>query len=241
MNRNKWMQNGLITPQTRTRTGIAVCGLAAAALLLTGCGDDEPKAQPSTAPGGTSAASTPSASASPSVSPTGSPSTGLTEDQAERRQLVPAAKVDYRKAATAAEGKVSGGKLVSAELKRTREGRPEWATEVAAVDGTVHKVTVDAVGGRAAAPRADSDQDAEDKKKLAARLAKAEMNWEKAATTATGRKNGTVTAVELDDDDKAGGKLVWKVDVVTPGNWDKTTYDVDAADGKVVREHVDRD
>ncbi|MFD3514737.1 PepSY domain-containing protein [Streptomyces sp. NPDC058657] len=219
--------NGQILP--RARTGLALCGLgAAAALLLTGCGDDEPKAQPAPV------TSDAQASASPSAA-------GLTEDQAERQRLVPAAKVDHRKAGTAAEAQVSGSTLVSAELKRTRDGGPEWETEVAAADGAVKKVTVNAVGGAAAQPRADSDQDAEDRRKLASRLAGAKVTWEKAATTANGRKQGTVTAVELDDDDKAGGKPVWKVDVVTPGNWDKTTYEIDAADGTVVREHVDRD
>ncbi|MFJ4878302.1 PepSY domain-containing protein [Streptomyces sp. NPDC088745] len=234
MNSEQNSTSNRISP--KTHTGLALCGFAAAALLLAGCGNDEPKAQPTPVASDASA----SATASPSMSASPSSSTaGLTEDQAERQQLVPAAKVDHQKAGTAAEARVSGSKLVSAELKRTRDGAPEWETEVAASDGAVQKVKVDAVSGEAAQPRADADQDVEDRRKLTARLAAAKVTWEKAATTAKDRKQGTVTAVELDD--TADGKPLWKVDLVTPGNWDKTTYDIDATDGKVVREHVDRD
>ncbi|MBL1104298.1 PepSY domain-containing protein [Streptomyces sp. 5-8] len=50
---------------------------------------------------------------------------------------------------------------------------------------------------------------------------------------------GTVTAVELEDSD--GGTPTWSVDVVTTDDWNKTTFDIDATDGKILREHVDRD
>ncbi|WP_345226139.1 PepSY domain-containing protein [Streptomyces cremeus] len=98
---------------------------------------------------------------------------------------------------------------------------------------------VDAVSGEAASARPMPTRTSRTGGSSLPRLAAAKVTWEKAATTAKDRKQGTVTAVELDD--TADGKPLWKVDLVTPGNWDKTTYDIDATDGKVVREHVDRD
>ncbi|MFJ6700327.1 PepSY domain-containing protein [Streptomyces sp. NPDC091272] len=219
------------------RAVLAACGVATAMLFVGACGSSS--SQTTGSGTGEAAASASPAAVASSASP--SPSTSrLTDDQSERQRLLPMAKVGYEKAGTTAQEKVSGGKLVAMELtKKTREGAPVWETDVAQTDGTVQRVDVDAIGGKVAEPRADDDQDKEDKQKLVDRLSKAKVTWDKAAKTATDRKKGTVTTVELDDmDDK---RLVWKVDVVTPGNWDKTTYDIDAADGSVVREHVDRD
>ncbi len=50
---------------------------------------------------------------------------------------------------------------------------------------------------------------------------------------------GTVSSVELEDEDE--GAPVWPVDVVTTGDWNKTTLEIDAAGGEALREHVDRD
>ncbi|MGW0564010.1 PepSY domain-containing protein [Streptomyces sp. NPDC003016] len=160
---------------------------------------------------------------------------GLTEDQAERKALLPSAQVSYDKAASTAVGEVPGGKLTGIELK----SGPEWTAEVTAEDGTAHSVRIDAVSGKVTRSGAEADQDADDRRELADRLAGAKQTWQQAARTATEKKSGTVSSVQLDGND--GGTLIWSVDVVTTDDWDKTTFDIDAASGKIVREHVDRD
>ncbi|MGK5630276.1 PepSY domain-containing protein [Streptomyces sp. URMC 123] len=227
----------------RGRTAAVLCAAAVAAALVTGCGDDggnggattpPPVATPPTV------ASEPAGSPSPGGSPDGSPGTqGLTQDQADRKALIPAAKVKYGQAADTAVGKVPGGKLVEAELKRADGGAPQWRTKVAAQDGTVHEVRIDAVSGQVSHSQVEAGQDAEDKRKITDRLGKATLSPQRAADIATGRKEGTVSSVKLDDTDD--GTLVWSVDVVTTNDWNKTTFDVGAADGNVLREHVDRD
>ncbi|GAA4798874.1 PepSY domain-containing protein [Streptomyces ziwulingensis] len=196
----------------------------------------------------------PSGSASPSDT-----SSSLTDDQAERRALVPKAKVSWDKAAETAVKEVSGGKLTEIELRSVSaeataatgspspstpnpapsSGAPMWAARVAASDGTVHEVAVDAVTGKVFRTQADSDQDADDKSEVADWLSKADRTAEQAAKTATDKTDGTVTAVELDQNDAQ--TLVWSVDVVTTGNWNKTTYDIDASNGEILSEDVDRD
>ncbi|WP_208639959.1 PepSY domain-containing protein, partial [Streptomyces tricolor] len=98
---------------------------------------------------------------------------------------------------------------------------------------------VDAVTGKAGQEQAKPDQDPDDKRELADRLEKATVTPQQAAQTATDKTKGTVSAVELDDSD--GGTPKWSVDVVTTDDWNKTTYDIDASDRKILREHVDRD
>ncbi|MGN9793209.1 PepSY domain-containing protein [Streptomyces sp. OZ13] len=202
------------------------------------------------------AAPSPTGTGSPTstASPTGSPSptgtaTRLTDDQAERRALVPAAKVTWDKAADTAVGEVSGSKLVEIELTRAEAGStaspapspggPEWAAEVATQDGTRHTIHIDADSGRVLRSQPDREQDADDKRETADLLGKAKETAEQAVKTATGRKKGTVTVVQLDSDD--AGKVIWSVDVVTQDDWYKTTFDVDAASGEILRQEVDRD
>ncbi|GAU69856.1 hypothetical protein SSP35_15_00110 [Streptomyces sp. NBRC 110611] len=162
----------------------------------------------------------------------------LTDDQAERKDMIPAVKVGWDKGARAAMEKVSGGKLVEIQLTRSGGG-PEWDAEVAAADGTAHDVRVDAVTGKVTRSRAKSGQDADDKAEVAGRLRKARISPQQAAAAGTDRKKGTVTAVELEGSDR--GATIWSVDVVTTDDWHKTTFDVDAANGRVLREDVDRD
>ncbi|MEU6389742.1 PepSY domain-containing protein [Streptomyces sp. NPDC046939] len=217
------------------------CAVAAAGALLTACGDDKDPAQTGSAPDNARASMSRADSASGSTSPSPSPSGsagGLTEDQSERKTLVPKAKVGYDKAMDAAVKAVNGSKPVSIELKGPSD-KPDWEAEVATGDGTKSTVRVDAVTGEAGEPRTDSDQDGDDKKELAGLLSKAKVGPKQAADTATGRTKGTVTSVELDDTDRGGP--MWSVDVVNTSDWNKTTYDIDATDRKVLREHVDRD
>lgn len=220
----------------RVRVVGAVCAVALAGGLLAGCGDDDdggggasasPSASPSTSP-----------SASAPSSPGGASSGGMTEDQRSRKALVPEAKTSYDQALKAATGAVSGSKGVSVELKRGSGGKPEWVTEVATEGGKASTVRVDAVSGKAGQPQAKKNDD-DDMKELADRLKRATVTPQQAAATATGRKSGTVTAVELDTNDQK--KEIWSVDVVTKNDWNKTTFDVDAASRKILREHVDRD
>ncbi|GAA2068828.1 hypothetical protein GCM10009801_17550 [Streptomyces albiaxialis] len=215
------------TGQRLARTAGAVCVLAVTVGgLLAGCGDEEKS-------GGDDAS--PSASASAGG---GKKDSSLTEDQRERKALIPKAKVTYDKALAAATKAVKDSEPVKAELDAGPGGRARWETEVATEDGTAHSVAVDAASGKAAKPRAEDD-DGDDRKELASWLGKARVSAEQAAQVAIGEKKGTVAAIELDDNDS--GKVLWSVDVVTPNDWNKTTYDIDVTNRKVLREHVDRD
>ncbi|MFF3013630.1 PepSY domain-containing protein [Streptomyces sp. NPDC057939] len=215
-------------------------GVAVSSSLLVGsCGAAK---QPVTA--------APAAPSSPQASATAGG--GLTEDQRERMALIPPAKVPWDKAMATAVGGVPKGRLVEIELEASRgtppgtasgspspavsapaAGMPVWDVTVAAEDGTIHDVQVDAITGKVSRSRVEPGQDEDDKREVADQLSAATTTVQQAVKTATDRKPGTVTAVELDDD-------LWSVDIVTP-DWNKTTYDIDAAKGTVVREHVDRD
>ncbi|MGW0689225.1 PepSY domain-containing protein [Streptomyces sp. NPDC002754] len=208
-----------------------VCAVAALS-LLSACSSDDGDDTSSGAKESESAAQQDQAS---DATPTGR----LNQDQTERKKLLSAAKVDWDKAAGTAEKEVSGSKLLGIELDDDKQGNPEWDAEVVASDGTSTDVRVDAVTGKVSGSTADSDQDADDKKENTDQLAAAKITAAKAAGTATDRKKGKVTSVALDDSDS--GTTVWSVDVVTPATWNKTTFDIDASNGKVLNKHVDRD
>ncbi|MCF2130268.1 PepSY domain-containing protein [Strepomyces sp. STD 3.1] len=235
---------------------LAVMGaLGTSVLLLTACTNaDTTRSSVAEAAQTTS----PTATASPTASPTGSPS--LNEDQTERRDLVSAAKVTWDKAADTAVKEVPEGKLVDLELKRTEadatasptgspspsmpnpapsQGAPEWEAKVAETDGTVHRVDIDAVSGKVFRIQADPDQDADDKQQTADWLGQAKQSPQQAVEAATGAAEGTVTHVELGENDNQ--QVIWAVDVVSTDTWDKTTVDVDAANGEVLRENADTD
>lgn len=214
-----------------------ICAAAAAGAVLTGCGNNNGDG------GGTGnnplPPPLPPLSPSQAAAATGSPTGALTQDQADRKALVARAKVSYDKALRAAVAAVPASKPVSAELEGSDVVGPRWDTQVATSDGTVRSVRVDAVSGKADPPRTETDEDGDDRRKLAGWLKKATVTAEQAARTATDKTKGTVTSIELDDSDD--GKLMWSVDVVTPKDWNKTTFDVDATNRKVLREHVDAD
>lgn len=115
---------------------------------------------------------------------------------------------------------------------------PEWVATVAVTDGTEHTVRIDAVSGKVVKSTEDTDQDAEDKSRTADWVAKAKQTPQQAAKAATDKKKGTVTSLELDENDK--NVLVWSVDVVDK-SWNETTVDVDAATGSVTAEETDTD
>ncbi|MGW6271535.1 PepSY domain-containing protein [Streptomyces sp. NPDC055060] len=231
----------------------ALCAVAASAALVTGCGSD---GDTSSAGDATSEAAKSVPREAPSESPTGGAS--LTQDQQERKALLAATKVTWDKAAATAVDKVPGGKLTDLDLEGADDGddgddddaasqspspsgsagAPQWVAEVAEKDGTVHDVRVDAVSGKVISSAPDGDQEADDKKETADRLARVEQSPEQAAKAATDKKKGTVTSIGLDDDDS--DRLVWSVDVVTK-DWNKTDFEIDAVKGDITHEHVDRD
>ncbi|MEU6819085.1 PepSY domain-containing protein [Streptomyces atriruber] len=214
--------------RTVVRGAGLICVAAAAGALLTGCGSDDGDA-----------AKTGASTAGRAASPSPTDGSTLTDDQRERQALVPKAKVGYDKALDAAVATVDKSKPVSIELDGTPD-KPTWEAEVATADGAAHTVHVDAVTGKAGQARADTDQDQDDRRELADLLKKATVTPQQAAQTATDKTKGTVTSVELDDSDK-GAMVLWSVDVVTTDDWNKTTFDIDATDRKILREHVDRD
>lgn len=115
---------------------------------------------------------------------------------------------------------------------------PEWVATVVAKDGTEHTVRIDAVTGKVLQSVVDPDQDTEDKSRTAERIAKATQTPQQAAKAATGKVKGTVTSLDLDENDK--DVLVWSVDVVAK-DYKETTVDIDAASGSVTGEDVDND
>ncbi|WP_327154293.1 PepSY domain-containing protein [Streptomyces tubercidicus] len=213
------------------RTIGLVCAVAAAGALLSGCGDsgkDTGSPDKSAGPSRAMPATAP-------ASPTGS----LNADQAQRKALVPKAKVDYGQALKAAIAAVPSSEAIAAELKGTPTG-PYWDTAVATTDGAAYAVRVDAVSGKAQKPQPQSD-DPDDKQQLAARLAKATVTAQQAAQTATEKTKGTVTTIELGDADHGNDTVAWTVGVVTPDDWNETTYEIDATNRKVLWMNVDQD
>ncbi|MFC9941475.1 PepSY domain-containing protein [Streptomyces pratensis] len=115
---------------------------------------------------------------------------------------------------------------------------PKWVAEVVEANGTAHNVTIDAVSGDVIDSAPDADQSAADKKELAAQIAEATQTPQQAAKVATDKQPGWVTSLALDENDSQ--VLVWQVDVVSK-DWNKTTFDVDAAKGTITDEQVDQD
>ncbi|AIV38181.1 PepSY domain-containing protein [Streptomyces sp. R1] len=243
---------------------LAVAGaLGASALLLTACTNAD-TTRSSVAEAAQTESPSPTATDTQSASPTGSPTASMNEDQTERKDLVSKAKVTWDKAADTAVKEVPEGKLVDLELKRTdadataspsgsptgsaspsmpnpapSEGAPEWEAKVAQSDGTLHRIDIDAVSGKVFRTMVDPDQDPDDKTQITEWLDKAKQTPEQAVKAATEKAKGTVTHVELGDNDDQ--QVVWDVDVVDKKNWDKTSVVVDAANGKVLSQKVDKD
>ncbi|MFB7999647.1 PepSY domain-containing protein [Streptomyces sp. NPDC056002] len=242
-------------PRARTLHVVgAVCAVAASAALMTGCGGDGGKT--------TAAASkeaVPIPPATPSDGPSGSAQ--LTEDQTARKELLGVTKVTFDKAAATAVGEVSGSKLAELDLKGLDDNdndkskspspsgtpspspsgssaAPEWAAEVVEKDGTTHTVRIDAISGKVIQTVAETDQDAGDKREMADRIARATQTPQEAAKVATDKQKGTVTSINLDDNDNKA--LIWSVDVVTK-DWNKTDFEIDAVKGTITREEVDSD
>ncbi|RFC78092.1 PepSY domain-containing protein [Streptomyces sp. AcE210] len=237
----------------------AVCAVVASAALMTGCGKDGGKT--SAAATAQAAEVVPNQAATPSESPSGSAQ--LTQDQTERKKLLGVTKVTFDKAAATAVGEVSGSKLAELDLKGLDDNdndtdesespspsgtpspspsgsstAPEWVAEVVEKDGTTHTVRIDAVSGKVIQSVAETGQDSGDKREMADRIARVTQTPQEAAKVATDKQEGTVTSINLDDNDN--NALIWSVDVVTK-DWNKTDFEIDAVKGTITREEVDHD
>ncbi|MDT0428940.1 PepSY domain-containing protein [Streptomyces salyersiae] len=125
------------------------------------------------------------------------------------------------------------GTVTEAELDDDDDdgGRTVWELDVYGTDKAWHDVTVDAGSAKVLSARDDDDNDARDRHAPRS----AAVSLKAAVDAATGAHPGTVTSVDLDDDEDE--PLRWEVDVTAE---DGARYDlnVDARTGKVT---VDRD
>ncbi|MFE9858597.1 PepSY domain-containing protein [Streptomyces sp. NPDC005780] len=167
---------------------------------------------------------------------------GKSDDDTDRESASPSASASPSGTASpsgsASASPTSTGASPSGASASPAATGPEWVATVAATDGTEHTVRIDAVSGKVVKSTEDTDQDAEDKSRTAGWVAKAKQTPQQAAKAATDKKKGTVTSLELDENDK--NVLVWSVDVVDK-SWNETTVDVDAATGSVTAEETDTD
>lgn len=168
---------------------------------------------------------------------------GKSDDDTDRESASPSASASPSGSSASPSGSASasptatGASPSDASASPAATG-PEWVATVAAKDGTEHTVRIDAVSGKVVKSTEDSDQDSEDKSRTADWVAKAKQTPQKAAKAAMDKKKGTVTSLELDENDK--NVLVWSVDVVDK-SWNETTVDVDAATGSVTAQKTDTD
>ncbi|MER7722512.1 PepSY domain-containing protein [Streptomyces sp. NPDC096323] len=167
---------------------------------------------------------------------------GKSDDDTDDESASPSASASLSQSASpsgsASASPTSTGASPSGASASPSAGGPEWVATVAAKDGTEHIVRIDAVSGKVVKSTEDSDQDSEDKTTTADQIAKAKQTPRQAAKAALAKTKGTVTSLELDENDK--NVLVWSVDVVGK-DWKKTTVDVDAATGSVTGQETDTD
>ncbi|MFC8225583.1 PepSY domain-containing protein [Streptomyces sp. NPDC057287] len=111
-----------------------------------------------------------------------------------------------------------------------------WELDVYGSDKVWHDVTVDAASGKVLSDREDDDND--DRDRHAPRSAA--VSLDAAVKAALGAQPGTVTSVDLDDDDDdhTSGALRWDVDV-TGKDGKQHELHVDAKSGKVTVDHDD--
>ncbi|MEV7082574.1 PepSY domain-containing protein [Streptomyces sp. NPDC093516] len=82
----------------------------------------------------------------------------------------------------------------------------------------------------------DDARDDQDDRDDAERVASADVTAPEAIASALKHTSGTAVSAELDDEDD-GGKVVWKVDVLSGDNW--RSVSVDPTNGKVLGSHAD--
>lgn len=117
------------------------------------------------------------------------------------------------------------------ELDDDDENRTVWELDVYGTDKVWYEVTVDPVGGKVLSAREDHD---DDRARRAPRSAA--LSLDAAVDRALKARPGTVTSVELEDDDDE--PLHWEIDV-TGRDGNRYDLDVDAKTGKVTVERDD--
>ncbi|MGW6205485.1 PepSY domain-containing protein [Streptomyces sp. NPDC055089] len=129
------------------------------------------------------------------------------------------------------------GTVTEAELDDDDGSRTVWELDVYGSDKVWHDVTVDASNGTVLSDREDDDHD--DRDRHAPRSA--DVSLDAAVQAALDRQPGTVTSVDLDDDDDAGrGAPRWDVDVAGKDGKEHELR-VDASNGTVLSDREDDD
>ncbi|MFD5024340.1 PepSY domain-containing protein [Streptomyces sp. NPDC058373] len=220
------------SPHRRPSRALAAALLALVALGAAGCSDGE---EPETGTAsGASQSETPSPTPSPSDQDTATP---MDDDARENQALLAATTVSLAEAVKAAGDDEPDGRPVAVELGRTAREAPHWTVTLAGEDGSAVVRQVDAASGAVSdSPRGDEpDDEREDREERQALLKEAETDAAGAAKAATDRRPGTAVKAELEESD---GSAMWQVEVVDQETFRTTEVDVDAADGRVLRENT---
>ncbi|MCX5105810.1 PepSY domain-containing protein [Streptomyces sp. NBC_00264] len=130
------------------------------------------------------------------------------------------------------------GTVTEAELD-DEDGGLVWELDVYGSDKVWHDVTVDAGNGKVLGKHTSDDDGDDDRDRYAPRSAPVSLNA--AVDAALKAQSGTVTSVDLDDnDDRSGKALHWEVDV-RGKDGKKHELNVDAKSGKVTVDRSDDD
>ncbi|MGW2918688.1 PepSY domain-containing protein [Streptomyces angustmyceticus] len=159
----------------------------------------------------------------------GRSSISLPDNATDRREAA-AAKVTAPDAAAAAL-KAVPGTVTGLDLDADRPGLV-WDADVLGKDGKWHEITLDAGNARVLNQHVDQDEDDDAQERAAARNARTDA----AAAARSAAPHGTVTSVDLDDDDH--GKTVWEVETTTD-NGKEHTFLVDPQSGKLTAAPAD--
>ncbi|WP_371098509.1 PepSY domain-containing protein [Streptomyces sanglieri] len=147
------------------------------------------------------------------------------------------ARTDVAQAVAAAVRAVPGT-VTEAELD-DEDGGLVWELDVYGSDKVWHDVTVDAGNGKVLGKHTSDDDGDDDRDRYAPRSAPVSLNA--AVDAALKAQSGTVTSVDLDDNDGRSGKaLHWEVDV-RGKDGKKHELNVDAKSGKVTVDRSDDD
>lgn len=220
------------SPYRRPSRPLAAALLALVALGAAGCsGGNEPETGTTS---GATESETPSPTPTPSDQDTATP---MDDDAQENQALLAAAGVSLAQAVSAVGEDGPDGRAVAVELGRSSQDAPHWTVTLAQEDGSATARHVDAASGAVSdSPRRDQpDDEPGDREERQALLKGGETDAAGAAKAATDRRPGTAVKAELEE---SGGSTVWQVEVVDQETFRTTEVDVDAADGRVLRENT---
>ncbi|MCX4845176.1 PepSY domain-containing protein [Streptomyces sp. NBC_00893] len=147
------------------------------------------------------------------------------------------ARTGVEEAVTAAV-KAVPGTVTEAELD-DEDGGLVWELDVYGSDKVWHDVTVDAGNGKVLGKHVSDDEGDDDRDRYTPRSAP--VSLDAAVDAALKAQSGTVTSVDLDDDDNRSGKaLHWEVDV-RGEDGKQHELNVDAGTGRVTVDRSDDD